>query len=223
MLYAIVAMQKEADTLLCQASVRKQTFEFGKSVWEGEAFGRAFTLLVSGVGKANAAAASMLALSHGAKCLLNFGVAGGITPRAKIGALFQIERTVQYDFDLSQINGTPIGTLDDRSSPFLPVSARKNDFLKATLATGDRFVNGNAEQGLFRQLGADLREMEGAAIAQVCGDAGIPCLLFKSVSDNIGENSVREYQENLKIALHVLRENMPKIWEEAFYEYDSVV
>ena len=57
---------------------------------------------------------------------------------------------------------------------------------------------------LLESLGADVRDMEGAAIAHIAYAAGVPCTMFKSISDNAGEESVREYRENLKIALGAL-------------------
>ena len=94
MLYILAAMQKEADALLAKAEIRKEFTQFGKKLWEGEACGVPFTLIVTGVGKTNAAASAMLAIARGADRLLNIGVAGGITPRAKIGSLWQIDRAV---------------------------------------------------------------------------------------------------------------------------------
>ncbi len=159
----------------------------------------------------------MLALTLGADRLLNFGVAGGIVPDAKVGTVWQIDRAVQYDFDLHAINGTPVGTLDEYQTPYLPLRSRKNAFPKATLATGDRFTDGSAEAPLYTALGAHLREMEGAAIAHIADAAGVPCYAFKAVSDCIGEESVREYREKLQEALAALQGAMPAIFEEVFY------
>lgn len=214
MLYILAAMQKEADALLAKAEIRKEFTQFGKKLWEGEACGVPFTLIVTGVGKTNAAASAMLAIARGADRLLNIGVAGGITPRAKIGSLWQIDRAVQYDFDLSTINGTPVGTLDEYQTPYLPLRTG-GKFPTATLATADSFASGQDDMALLDSLGADVRDMEGAAIAHIAYAAGVPCTMSKSISDNAREESVREYRENMLIALGALSDNMPKILEEA--------
>ena len=214
MLYILAAMQKEADALLAKAEIRKEFTQFGKKLWEGEACGVPFTLIVTGVGKTNAAASAMLALARGADRLLNIGVAGGITPRAKIGSLWQIDRAVQYDFDLSTINGTPVGTLDEYQTPYLPLRTG-GKFPTATLATADSFASGQDDMALLDSLGADVRDMEGAAIAHIAYAAGVPCTMFKSISDNAREESVRDYRENMLIALGALSDNMRKILEEA--------
>lgn len=214
MLYILAAMQKEADALLARAEIRKEFTQFGKKLWEGEACGVPFTLIVTGVGKTNAAAGAMLAIARGADRLLNIGVAGGITPRAKIGSLWQIDRAVQYDFDLSAINGTPVGTLDEYQTPYLPLRTG-GKFPTATLATADSFASGQDDMALLDSLGADVRDMEGAAIAHIAYAAGVPCTMFKSISDNAREESVREYRENMLIALGALSDNIREILEEA--------
>lgn len=214
MLYILAAMQKEADALLAKAEIRKEFTQFGKKLWEGEACGVPFTLIVTGVGKTNAAASAMLAIARGADRLLNIGVAGGITPRAKIGSLWQIDRAVQYDFDLSTINGTPVGTLDEYQTPYLPLRTG-GKFPTATLATADSFASGQDDMALLDSLGADVRDMEGAAIAHIAYAAGVPCTMFKSISDNAREESVREYRENMLIALGALSDNIREILEEA--------
>ena len=214
MLYILAAMQKEADALLAKAEIRKEFTQFGKKLWEGEACGVPFTLIVTGVGKTNAAASAMLAIARGADRLLNIGVAGGITPRAKIGSLWQIDRAVQYDFDLSTINGTPVGTLDEYQTPYLPLRTG-GKFPTATLATADSFASGQDDMALLDSLGADVRDMEGAAIAHIAYAAGVHCTMFKSISDNAREESVREYRENMLIALGALSDNIREILEEA--------
>ncbi|MDQ0471976.1 5'-methylthioadenosine/adenosylhomocysteine nucleosidase [Labrys wisconsinensis] len=56
---------------------------------------------------------------------------------------------------------------------------------KGLIVSGDRFVNGHAA---VAQLRADLPdalaiEMEGAAVAQVCHDYGVPCAVIRTISD----------------------------------------
>ena len=214
MLYILTAMQKEADVLLADAQISREYSLFGKQLREGTCFGIPFTLIVTGVGKCNAAAAAMLALARGADKLLNFGVAGGITPRASIGSLWQIGRAVQYDFDLSAVNGTSVGTLDEYDTPYFPLQTGKT-FSNATLASADSFASGQDDMAVLAALGADIRDMEGAAIAHIAFAAAVPCTMFKSISDNAAEESPREYRENLQIALRTLSDNLRPILEEA--------
>ena len=213
MLAVIAAMQKEADVLLSLSRTNRHAKCFGKEIYECNYNGRDFRLILSGVGKTNAAAAAMLAIAAGADKLLNFGVAGGLTPKTKIGTFWQIARAVQYDFDLSKINGTQIGTLDEYQTPYFPLQT-SGKFPFATLATADSFATGDDKMEILKALHADIRDMEGAAVAHIAFAAGVPCFMFKSISDNAGEESVREYRENMQIALSALQEQMPAIFQE---------
>ena len=213
MLAVIAAMQKEADVLLSLSRTDRHAKCFGKEVYECNYNGHDFRLILSCVGKTNAAAAAMLAIASGADRILNFGVAGGLTPQTKIGTFWQICRAVQYDFDLSKINGTQIGTLDEYQTPYFPLQTGGR-FPSATLATADSFAGGDGDADVLRALRADIRDMEGAAVAHIAFAAGVPCFMFKSISDNAGEESMREYRENVQIALSALQEKMPAIFQE---------
>lgn len=218
MLGIIVAMKNEADCLLSQSKIISQSKQFGKDIYRAEFDGTEFILVLSGVGKDNAASAAMLALTLGADTLLNFGVAGGLTHDKKIGMVFQIWKAVEIDFDLSVINHTPIGTHNERNDPFF-ILRRSNasPFLSGTAATADYFACGNDDQQLLEALGADIREMEGAAVAHIAWNADIPCYMFKAISDNAGENSPNEYAVNCAAALKNLSENMKNIFSEALH------
>lgn len=213
MIALIAAMQKEADVLLSAAGQKTERQIFGRSVWEGRFEGIPFLLALSGIGKSNAAAAAMLCIAQGADKLVNLGVAGGLTPQASVGSVLQIYRAAESDFDLSKINGTPVGTPDERDTPYFPLRARENGFPKGTLASADSFSDGS-DAAVLAALGADVRDMEGAAIAHAAFAAGVPVWAFKAISDNAGEKSVREYSENLKIALAALGAKLSDIFTE---------
>lgn len=215
MIAVITAMQNEAHALLRHAETDREYTLYGKKICEGRAFGKRFALIAAGIGKSNAAAAAMLALSGlNAKTLLNFGLAGGISQQADIAEVFRIVRAVQYDFDLSEVNGTPKGTLDEYDIPYLPLKDGQSAFKKATLATGDKLTASLADLPLLNALGADLRDMEGAAIAHVAFAAGAPLYAYKAVSNKIGADSVAQYREFTRRALEALSDGMEKIFAE---------
>ena len=218
MLGIIVAMKNEADCLLSQSKIIRRSRQFGKEICRAEFDGNEFILVLSGVGKDNAASAAMLALTLGADTLLNFGVAGGLTHDKKIGMVFQIRKAVEIDFDLSAINHTPVGTHNERSDPFfvLPYS-NASPFLSGIVATADYFACGDDDRQLLEAFGADIREMEGAAVAHIASNAEVPCYMFKAISDNAGENSPNEYAVNCALALRHLSENMKNIFAEALH------
>ena len=158
-------------------------------------------LYVSGVGKVCAAAAAQKAICDGADEILNCGVAGGLDTAMNICNVFEVERAVEYDFDLVELNGSRLGTHNERDTPYF-VCRTTGKFPARTLATGDRFTNDAKDAELALALGATLRDMEGAAIAHVCEMNGVACRLLKCVSDVHGKGDMTgQYKDNLPAAL----------------------
>ena len=163
-------------------------------------------LYVCGVGKANAAAATQRAICEGADEVWNAGVAGGLAPGMAVGDAYVIDRAAEYDFDLSQVNGTAVGVHNERATPHFACAADVAPGLpRATLATGDRFTDGDGDLPTLAALGATVRDMEGAAVAHVCETNGVPCRIVKCLSDVRGNGPMTgQYRDNLPKALAAL-------------------
>jgi adenosylhomocysteine nucleosidase len=193
MIGAVIAMQSEAEILLNQMQVENTVTVCGKTVHVGKAFGKDVCLCVCGVGKVNAALGVQLIISefHADK-ILNFGVAGGLNSGTKLCDVYEIGAAVQFDFDLTQLNGTRIGTLDEYSENYLPLSP-VNLFPKKNLGTSDRFNDSSADfELLTKELNADIRDMEGGAIVQGAIKANLPVYSVKAISDVAGSGSTTE-------------------------------
>ncbi len=118
---------------------------------------------------------------------------------------------MQYDFDLTQLNGTKIGTLDECKENFLALDALSLYPLKK-LATGDRFNDSAEDFKLLTELGADIRDMEGAAVAQVCMHAKVELRAYKVISDLAGSGSTTEqYMKNLAVCADTLKRELKNI------------
>lgn len=163
-------------------------------------------VLVSGIGKVFAAAAAQRAISElGADEVVNCGLCGGFGDGVEVGDVYGVECAVEYDFDLSQVNGTAVGVKDGATTPYIPVSSG-GGFPLRRLATGDRFNDDESDVGLLASLGCTLRDMEGAAVAAVCAANGVRCVMFKCVSDVHGRGAMtRQYLDNREMALECLR------------------
>ena len=162
-------------------------------------------LYVSGVGKVNAAAAAQKAIDAGADEILNCGVAGGLDPAMEVGDACEISQAVEYDFDLTMINGTRIGTHNERTTPYFDCRT-SGVFPARILATGDRFTNDERDVTDPLGLGATVKDMEGAAIAHVCMKCGVPCFSLKCVTNVAGLGSMTgQYCNNRERALARLR------------------
>ena len=169
-------------------------------------------LYVAGIGKVNAAAATQKAICEGATEVWNFGFAGGFDPAMKVGDIVAISSAVEYDFDLAKLNGTRVGQLNERNSPYIPLAKVDDDSVSAILASGDRFNDSDADLALLKELGATVRDMEGAAIAHVCEKEGVPCHSVKCISDVHGRGAMtRQYLDNIPFCQRKLGEAVKEL------------
>ena len=171
-------------------------------------------LHVCGVGKVNAAAATMKAICEGADEIWNVGLCGGFGADVEAGDVFPVESAVEYDFDLAQVNGVPVGTIEGFDTPYIPLDAvPMHGKTSRILATGDRFSDSEADYGLIVDaLGATLRDMEGAAIAHVCRLEGVKCHSVKCVTNVAGRGPMTgQYMENKRRCLDILTKAMGEL------------
>ncbi len=207
----LIAMDNEAKCLTDNLTNMTEERRFGRRVVRGELNGEAVLLVVSGIGKANAAAATQMAIERGADVVINVGVAGGLDAAIDVGDIYEIDSAVQYDFDLTAVNGTMVGTLDEYDTPYIPLEPTGRLPLHQ-IGTGDRFNDSDADNDLLAQLGVTLRDMECAAVAHVCRTAGVRCVAFKCVTDVRGKGAMTgQYVDNLKRCLAKLTAELPAL------------
>jgi nucleoside phosphorylase len=132
-----------------------------------------------------------------------------------VGDLLRVARVVQYDFDLSKINGTPVGTLNEYKTPFFELAVSPGEWPEATVATGDRFADGEEIVNFLRKtFGANVCEMELGAIAHVASRAGVKVHSWKAISDVAGnETQADQYKRNLKACLDSLSAKIPALFK----------
>ncbi len=217
MIGAVIAMQSEADILLSEMQIERSFTQCGKQIFVGKAFDKDVVLCICGVGKVNAAiGAQMLLSAFHVDCLLNFGVAGGLNAGVALCQVYAISQAVQFDFDLVQLNGTKMGTLNEYEEPYLPLSVTSLDYPCKRLGTADRFNDSADDYALLtKELQADIRDMEGGAIVQTALAAQVPMYAFKAISDLAGSGSTTEqYLINKDKALVHLKAALPAIFKQ---------
>ena len=158
------------------------------------------------------------------------GVAGGLNPDLQIGDIVIAEKTAQHDLgrlESAEIENTGVkNPIDGKRNPvFFPgdpgllqiaetalesveltpfqtaQGQRHPRIIKGTVVTGDVFVASDTKKtALHKSLGADAVEMEGAAVAQICWQHSVPCLVIRSLSDNAGASASEDFQKYYKIA-----------------------
>ena len=208
MIGAVIAMQKEADALLRQMTDVTQVRHAGIDIFSGNFCGKPVAVAVSRIGKVYAgAAAAVLIEKFGVTALVNFGLAGAVNPTLNVLDVVAVTRAVQYDFDLTRINGTPLGTLNERNTPWFDLATPSP--IQAGLGTADRFSGDLNEAAMLSEMGCYVRDMEGCAVAQVAEQYGVPLYVWKVVSDVAGKNAPEEYAENAQKAMDVLAKQLP--------------
>ena len=133
---------------------------------------RDLTLVVSGMGKTNAAAAcAWLCTVAAPACVVNLGAAGANRDDLPLGSIHHIRAVLELERRHFKTG-----------APFCHRPDVLEGFATARLATREEPVIDTKERSRIAAL-AELSDMEGAAIVQVCRRFQTPCLLFKSVSD----------------------------------------
>ncbi|ROT28218.1 nucleosidase [Micromonospora sp. HM5-17] len=155
---------------------------------------RSLPVLVTGMGKVNAASALAATLARGPlpSVVVNLGTAGalrpGLTGTHEVGQVFQHDLDTDFLRELTGLTvGAPLTLADDG-----PV-----------LATGDLFV---AEESARDRLAAraHLVDMEGYAVASTARLFGVPVRLVKQVSDDAGDEAARTWRESVDACARAL-------------------
>lgn len=179
---------------------------------------------------AAASTATTLIQSFGVDAVLVVGVAGGIGSLIRIGDVVVADTLMQFDMDLKGVLGCHrfdiplLGVSSIQTCPELTrVAAQAAQSLildsayreavnalvlrapcacSGTIASGDRFINERHEREELKTLIPTLLavEMEGAAVAQVCMEQGVPCAIARIISDSADIDAVVDFSTFIKNA-----------------------
>ncbi|QTA89775.1 hypothetical protein [Desulfonema magnum] len=146
-------------------------------------------LIISGIGKANAAmACTYLHLMKQPRCICNLGAAGALDEDHRLRKICHITKV--FEPDRPTLNsGVPHKHIPDVL----------DGFPRATLATQDKPVIDPEERAEIAVI-AHLADMEGASVIQTCRRFHTKCYLFKFVSDTPHDHqivaNIRDYRED---------------------------
>ncbi len=190
----------------------------GFDVYVVKAEGMEIFAIHSGAGQVFAAAATMLLVDRfKVELIVNYGVVGGLTTAVETYDKCIVDKVVHYNFDTSEVDHCEVGRHLEYDSIYMPTDQKLlalalsiDDGLRVvTCASGDKFVGSAAEKAAInRQFGADICEMEAAAIVMIADRAKVPCLLIKTVSDSIvgGPAEFRDtVQSSSKLCLDIVK------------------
>ena len=197
----VVALYSEAEGLLSKLNNVKEICLADKKAFLSSLNNHQVILAISGIGKVSAALTTQLIIDkYSPDFILNFGTAGGMNKSVNILEYYAIDKCCQFDFDLRELDGVPLGYIQEYDKAYFPTNSNELVSIKKTnLATADRFTNDENDIQTINQIGCSVRDMEGAAIAQVCTSNGVKLYMIKGISDVYGNGTAQEqFYHNLK-------------------------
>ena len=211
------ALPQEQEGLVHSMTGLQIVTRAGRAFSVGQLDGQPVVLALSRIGKVAAAATTATLLEHfGARAVVFTGVAGGVGPGVAVGDVVVASGFVQHDMDASPLfpryeiplTGQSVWAADPAWTQALALALAAQHVLRGAdysghtvqvhqglIATGDRFVCAAQEaQQLVQNLAqaghaALAVEMEGAAVAQVCNDYGVPMAAVRTVSDRADDTA----------------------------------
>lgn len=199
------AMPVELEDLLGRVGAKEIEKKGFFKLYEGSLNGHEVILACSGIGKVNAAACTQHLIDcYAVDCVINMGIAGGITDALRTLDVLVGTEIIYHDFHPAE--------LLDRNYPFTGVFACDKHLSelavkackvcpevaawhRGRVASGDCFVEDSATRERIRSLGGVCCEMEGVAVGQVCYNNGVPFLVLRSISDFADEAANVSYDE----------------------------
>jgi adenosylhomocysteine nucleosidase len=209
------ALPEEQAGLLEQLQGAHRTLVAGREFWRGTLWGQDAVLALSRIGKVAAATTTVALIERfGVAQIVFTGVAGGVGPGVQVGDVvvgtgymqhdmdasplfprFQIPLTAQTVLAADAVLAQALVTACTDGLEGLLHGDRRPAVHQGLIASGDRFVNGVAETARIVQAlqGAGYEplavEMEGAAVAQVCHDYGVPFAAVRTISDRADDTA----------------------------------
>ncbi len=214
MLAIVVALQSEAEFFIQNVDIEKEFLLGGKKVIEGKVENKKIVLSICGIGKVNSALATqMLIDKYSPDYVLNFGTCGGVDNSVTVGSFYNVEKCCQFDFDVSSLDPVPVGYIQDYDSVyFYPNTNLISSLPLASLASADRFSDSKEDNQLIKNMGCNLRDMEGGAIGEVCTSNGVPFIMIKGVTDVYGNGtSGEQFYNNSKLVCKGFKEVIKKV------------
>jgi len=159
--------------------------------------------------------ATTLVEKFGVTHIIFTGVAGSADPGVHVGDIVIAESLVQHDMDARplfpqfEVPLTGLSRLpsDRQMSQKLAAAARqflenkeKGKLHRGLIGSGDQFMSDPARLRTLKASLPDLLavEMEGAAVAQVCFELGVPFGVIRTISDNANEDAAVDFMHFVK-------------------------
>ena len=213
------AMPEEMDKIIASIQHKEIVERGSRIYYKGDLFGQQVVAVFSRWGKVAAATtATNMILEFNVDQIVFTGVAGGISPELHVGDIVIGQRLYQHDMDARPLMRrfeipltgktsfeTPQQNVDTMSQAVHNFLKNNKDFRKTLheqhitnvkmmsgdIASGDLFISSTKmKHALIKNLPSVVcAEMEGAAVAQVCDDYGVPLIVVRVISDSADEEA----------------------------------
>ena len=218
MIGIIGAMSEEVDIIKKEM---KFTYEekIGRFTFIiGSLRNRKIVLAESGIGKVNAGMmATIMITKFNVKAIIFSGVAGALDKRLSVGDVVIGEKMIQHDMDVREFG------LKKGEIPRIATSVFESDkeildiissfelpdhkIYKGTMSSGDQFISSKqVKTDLAEEFSAMAVDMESSSVAQVCYQLERKCLVVRSISDSVTDDSMMEYSKFIELAAHNSKE-----------------
>ena len=202
----IGAMEVEIEVLLKNIeylkSVKYGMFEF----FQGLFAGKELVIVKSGAGKVNSSScAQMLIDKYDIDCIINTGIAGGISENLNVCDLviskevtyhdvnpifmkdfFPFKESFEADLKLVYLAIKAVEGIDDRTYKYF----------SGRIVSGDKFVSAmNDKLKIVERYDPLCVEMEGASIGHVCYLNRVPFVVIRSISDGADDQAEETYKK----------------------------
>ncbi len=225
----VSAMPQELSALLAQLDTRHTQPHAGRVFHHGELHGQPVVAVLCGIGKVAAATTTALLIErYRVERIVFTGVAGGLGRTVQVGDVVIGDQLLQHDMDASPLfpryevpmTGRSHFGADASLSAQLKAAAAlvlaepdhfgpeahalgvmRPSLHQGLIISGDRFVSTATEsQALQAALPDALAvEMEGAALAQVCHDLGVPFAVLRTISDRADDSAHIDFMKFIDV------------------------
>jgi len=213
------AMPEEMDKIIGAITNKEIIECGSRLYYKGQLYGQDVVAVFSRWGKVAAATtATNMILEFKVDRIVFTGIAGGISPDLNVGDIVIAQRLFQHDMDARPLMRRFEIPLTGKTSFEVPQqnvdtmkkavhNFLKNDkefrkvlseqnilypkLLTGDIASGDLFISSTEmKNALIKNLPSVVcAEMEGAAVAQVCDDYGVPLIVVRVISDTADEEA----------------------------------
>lgn len=213
------SMPEEMDKIIAAITGKEIVERGSRIYYKGSLYGQDVVAVFSRWGKVAAATtATNLILEFNVDRIVFTGVAGAISPELNVGDVVIGQRLYQHDMDARPLMRrfeipltgktsyeTPLQNVEIMAQAVHNFLKNSKDFRKllaaqqilnpkmmiGDIASGDLFISSaTMKNALIKNLPSVVcAEMEGAAVAQVCDDYGIPLIVVRVISDSADEEA----------------------------------